>query len=381
VAFYCLLLDPAVVFLSRIAKEIGLEVQCIEVHPKKPVVILKWAGKDETLPSILLNSHTDVVPVFPEHWKHDPFKAVKEGNGDIYARGTQDMKCVGIQYLEAIRRLRADGKTFLRNIYLTFVPDEEIGGALGMRKFVQSDVFKAMNVGFALDEGLANPTEAFKVYNGQRSTWWVQITCRGNPGHGSRFVENTAVEKLQKVVNQIMDYRSSQKSKLHSNACLHLGDVTTCNINSIQGGVQLNVVPDEFKIGVDIRISLDNNLQEFEEKVKSWVANAGEDVSYEFLQRSDSEEVSSADASDLWWSAFTEGCANANIVIEREIFPAGTDSRFLRKVGIPAFGFSPMNNTPILLHDHNEFLNEKVFLKGIDIYYEVISSLANVGGS
>ena len=31
--------------------------------------------------------------------------------------------------------------------------DEEIGGALGMKKFVQSDVFKAMNVGVALDEG------------------------------------------------------------------------------------------------------------------------------------------------------------------------------------------------------------------------------------
>jgi hypothetical protein len=29
-------------------------------------------------------------------------------------------------------------------------------------------------------------------------------------------------------------------------------------------------------------------------------------------------------------------------------------------VGIPAFGFSPINRTPILLHDHNEFLSAKV---------------------
>ena len=39
--------------------------------------------------------------------------------------------------------------------------------------------------------------------------------------------------------------------------------------------------------------------------------------------------------------------------VATEIFPAGTDIRFIREVGIPAFGFSPMPNTPILLHDHN----------------------------
>ena len=48
------------------------------------------------------------------------------------------------------------------------------------------------------------------------------------------------------------------------------------------------------------------------------------------------------------------------------------------QVGIPAVGFSPMNHTPILLHDHDEFLNEKIFLKGIDIFVDIVSSLADV---
>jgi len=63
--------------------------------------------------------------------------------------------------------------------------------------------------------------------------------------------------------------------------------------------------------------------------------------------------------------------------LELEIFPAATDSRYLRKLGIPVLGFSPINNTPILLHDHNEFLNEKNFLKGIEIYEHIIVALAN----
>ena len=48
------------------------------------------------------------------------------------------------------------------------------------------------------------------------------------------------------------------------------------------------------------------------------------------------------------------------------------------QLGIPVFGFSPMNNTPILLHDHNEFLNEQVFLRGIHIYQHIIPAVANV---
>ena len=51
---------------------------------------------------------------------------------------------------------------------------------------------------------------------------------------------------------------------------------------------------------------------------------------------------------------------------------------FSFQLGYPAIGFSPMNNTPILLHDHNEFLNENVFLRGIEIYCEIITALGNV---
>ena len=53
-------------------------------------------------------------------------------------------------------------------------------------------------------------------------------------------------------------------------------------------------------------------------------------------------------------------------------------SQSLFQIGLPALGFSPMNNTPILLHDHDEFLNEKVFLRGIQIYKKIIPAIANV---
>jgi aminoacylase len=78
---------------------------------------------------------------------------------------------------------------------------------------------------------------------------------------------------------------------------------------------------------------------------------------------------------------FKDACGRIGVKYSEEVFPAATDIRYLRERGIPAFGFSPINNTPILLHDHNEFLNERVFLRGIDILYEIVLDLANKPGN
>lgn len=59
------------------------------------------------------------------------------------------------------------------------------------------------------------------------------------------------------------------------------------------------------------------------------------------------------------------------------VFPANTDSWYIRQAGIPALGFSPIKNTPVLLHDHNEFLHADTYLRGIEIYKKVIECLAN----
>lgn len=114
--------------------------------------------------------------------------------------------------------------------------DEEVGGVDGMRIFVTTKDFTDMNVGVALDEGtsvasrswvrfptptffcetdrwkgLASPTDEFIVYYGERNPWCEFETCQtcqiwqmsgvrfkatGPTGHASRFIENTALDKL-----------------------------------------------------------------------------------------------------------------------------------------------------------------------------------------
>jgi hypothetical protein len=105
-------------------------------------------------------------------WKMGAPFAADIVDGFVVGRGTQDMKSVCVQHLvceekksafssvsrvcfvqEAVSRLGS----LKRTVHLTFVPDEEIGGAGGMSKFVEQGHLKNLNVGFALDEGLANP--------------------------------------------------------------------------------------------------------------------------------------------------------------------------------------------------------------------------------
>lgn len=229
-------------FLTRQAKRLDLDYHVTEMVPGKPIFVMTWPGLEPELPSILLNSHTDVVPVYPEFWKHDPFEAVKEENGDIYGRGTQDMKSVAIQYIEAIYRLKLEQKkSFKRTIHLCFIADEEIGGVDGMGKYIVSREFNDLNIGLAIDEGLASPDETIPLFYGERSVLQVRFKCMGNTGHGSQFIQNTAAEKVQKMINHLLGLREEQRSLLESNPDLKLGDVTTANLTMMEGGVQVSI--------------------------------------------------------------------------------------------------------------------------------------------
>ena len=83
-----------------------------------------------------------------------------------------------------------------------------------------------------------------------RNKFWVRIVCHGSPGHGSRFLENTAAEKAARVINRLHQFREEQRLKLESNSRLTLGDVTTVNVTMMEGGVQVEL----YKFGIDVHI-------------------------------------------------------------------------------------------------------------------------------
>ena len=77
-----------------------------------------------------------------------------------------------------------------------------------------------------------------------------------------------------------------------------------------------------------------------------------------------------------WYGVFCDALEKKlNCNIEPQVFPAATDSRFLRALGIRALGFSPMRNTEIMLHENDEYIPEKTYLEGISVYVTLIREL------
>ncbi|GBG27574.1 Aminoacylase-1, partial [Hondaea fermentalgiana] len=151
---------------------------------------------------------------------------------------------------------------------------------------------------------------------------------------------------------------------------------------STDGGksFSLNVIPTSATAGFDIRVPVTMPIKDVRKMLDDWCCEAG--MSWMFDPKTghddrDIHAVSSIDENDEWWSVFSEATKGVGVKVSPEIFPAGTDSRFLRGVNIPAFGFSPMARSPVLLHEHNEYLERSVFLEGIAVYDKILPALAN----
>lgn len=367
-----------------------------ESKPNKPIVVATFLGSEPDLPGVLFNCHVDVVPALIENWTVPAFEGVRK-DGRIYGRGTQDMKCVCVQYIVAIKKLRRSGYFPKRTLLFTWVPDEEIGGVDGMNVLIQSQWFRDINIGFAFDEGLACEEEnAYSVFYGERLPWWVHITAKGDTGHASRFVETTAVEQIMGVANKALAFRQEQKDLLHGGAvpgaCSHaiaakkkttLGDVTSLNLTMLRSGVRAgdqdvyNVVPPVAECGLDIRISPHMSPDTMAATLTAWCEECrlpGGSVEWKLLTPLRVHSVTSLDTRvNPWWGIFQRAIeVDCGVSLVPSVFPAATDSRFLRAMGIRAIGFSPMRKSPILLHEHDEYIDEEIFLEGCHVYIHLM---------
>uniref|UniRef100_A0A5S6R179 N-acyl-aliphatic-L-amino acid amidohydrolase n=1 Tax=Trichuris muris TaxID=70415 RepID=A0A5S6R179_TRIMR len=370
--------DGAIAFLSAVVEDFGLPYMKFVFVPEKPILLVTVEGQDPTLPSIFLSSHMDVVPAFFENWKFDPFGGHIDEDGKIYGRGTQDMKSIGLQYLEAMNRLKRMNISMKRSVHICFVPDEEVGSTEGMGRFVETEEFRLLNVGLCLDEGVASEDDIYRIYYAERSLWWLKIIASGNSGHASAFIEDTAAEKLYYVVGKFLEMNREEKAKLLNDHCLTVGDATSANLTMLSGGVHQNVVPSELAAYFDIRFPLTANFDALRCKFEQWLREAGVNIRFEFIHKEENTSKSPHSKDNIWWRTITNAFEQLGFKYRSEVFLGGTDARYLRCKGYNAYGFSPIICTPLLFHDHNEYIECDTYLKGISIYAHLISSLANV---
>lgn len=384
--------NTAVKYLTSFARTIPtLQIQTLYfTTPDKPLLLLSWPGSNPSLPSVLLNSHLDSVPAESSKWLHDPFEAHLSPDGKIYARGAQDDKCIGMQYLEAIKELEINFHySPTRTVHICYVPEEEVGGFDGMARFVESEEFKKLKVGFVLDEGQASTTEEFRTFYADRSPWHVVIKATGVPGHGSRMYDNSAMENMMKSIEVITKFRENQFDLVKAGLA-DPSEVISVNPVFLKAGIPsptgfvMNMQPSEVEAGFDIRQPPTADPDLMRKRIAEEWAPEWRNMTYEVTEKGTLEDfmgrplLTATNDSNPWWSIFKQAVEAAGGKLAKpEILTSTTDARFMRQMGIPTFGFSPMKNTPILLHDHNEHLKDSVYLEGIQVYESIIRSLSS----
>ncbi|OLY77954.1 Aminoacylase-1 [Smittium mucronatum] len=191
--------------------------------------------------------------------------------------------------------------------------------------------------------------------------------------------QGTAIEKLLPVINELMELRNKNEAKVlefdPKVRSYRSGEVTSINLTGLEGGKQPNVVPATYSVTFDIRISPTDDLEAFRSYLSNLAASNG--VEMKILRPNETRTLTKIDRSNLFIRTFFENLESKNLEIVPIICPGNTDARYVRSKGIPAFGFNPMINTPLLAHNHDEYVLESQYLYGIDIYTDLIQSLAN----
>lgn len=262
-------------------------------------LLYTWKGSDPDLRPLILAAHMDVVPVEPgtfDDWTHPPFDGVITDEL-IWGRGTMDCKGMLIAILEAVESLLAEGYRPGRSVLLAFGDDEEIGGMGGASKIADLLESRGVNPELVVDEGGAlvdlgiplfkRPVAAVGI--AEKGYLTLALETEGEGGHSSMPPRHTAIGVLARALTRLEKHqfppRVGEITRVSFNRLLPelplylrvaLGNElltrvmlkamsrwfaplsamvrTTTAVTMIQGGTKDNVLPQEARATVNLRL-------------------------------------------------------------------------------------------------------------------------------
>ena len=179
----------------------------------RPQLIARFAGSGGGR-SLLFNGHIDAVSVEPrDRWTSDPFAAeIRDGN--LYGRGSCDMKGGIACMVVAAEVLSSLGVRLAGDLIVATNTDEESSGAGGLALVLH---------GVKADAGIVTEPTGFDVWISCRATSYATVTVPGRPGHAEVYQPHwreggavNAIEKAQIVLDAIRGLREewSKRSDL-----------------------------------------------------------------------------------------------------------------------------------------------------------------------
>jgi acetylornithine deacetylase/succinyl-diaminopimelate desuccinylase-like protein len=356
----------------------GLDIERYEPSPGRGNLITRIEGSDPSAPTLILMGHTDVVPVNPANWRHDPFGG-ELIDGEVWGRGAVDMLNLTASMAFVTRKLARSGWRPQGTLIYLAVADEEALGTYGAKWLVENEP-DAVRAEYVITEAggfrLPLPSSGgpkLPVIVGEKGTHWCMLRIRGTPGHGSMpFRTDNALVKAAEVVRRIAEYQPETMihevwrrfvedcdlpSELREalldpvrvrafassaddvglarmvHACTH----TTFAPTVVHGGIKTNVIPDTVELQVDIRTLPGQTGEEVEAQLGEALGDLAASVEV-VVQSHDPASASPIDTK--LWDAIQR--SSAKLVPGARTVPfmimGATDARFFRRAGATAYG-------------------------------------------
>lgn len=228
-------------FVAAHLSGMGFVVDHYEFAPRRPSLIARKKGLTEAKP-LAFTGHLDVVPIGTADWRYPPFDAVI-ADGMLHGRGSCDMKSGVAAFIAAAARL--GDAALQRELVFVITAGEETGceGAFDLaRRGVLGDAELLI---------VAEPTSNLPVV-AHKGSLRVRVSAKGRTAHSSMPEEgDNAVTKIVSWIGKLEAHRFEKRHPL-------LGQ-TTAATTTIQGGQNINSVPDSASFTVDFRTLPDDD--------------------------------------------------------------------------------------------------------------------------
>ncbi|MFO1483159.1 MAG: M20 family metallopeptidase [Verrucomicrobiaceae bacterium] len=222
--------------VRRFFEQRGIEVWEQEVFPGRNNVIARVAGRDSSR-RIVFEAHMDTVSI--KGMTIDPFDPVIR-DGRLHGRGSVDDKAGLAAMMHAVADIHASGEPPPCELWLAAVVDEEFSfrGVVKLCEGLKADAAV-----------VAEPTE-FRCVIASKGVLRWRIRTKGKAAHSSKpHLGINAITAMSRVVLALQEDHERMQAAVHP-----LLGPGTCNVGVIQGGVQVNFVPDEAVIEIDRRL-------------------------------------------------------------------------------------------------------------------------------
>lgn len=243
-------------YLGKLLKQGGFKVSFHEFDESRTSLVARLRGGGPKAP-LCFTGHMDTVPLGAKGWRVDPFAGEMDGD-KLYGRGASDMKS-GIAAMVNACLVAAEIPARRADLTLILTAGEETGseGAAHLQKHGNlPGECGALVVG--------EPTSNYPLV-GHKGSLWLELRTSGVTAHGS--MPEKGVNAIYKAVDAVAKLRAFQ-----FDAPPHavLG-APTLNVGTISGGLNINSVPDQATVGVDIRTIPGLPNSEVYEKIRSHI--------------------------------------------------------------------------------------------------------------